>query len=222
MKKTTLVGGCEESSDPSETFPWSPLIKDKEKAHLTPEARSDTPHPHKSKFSPRFQSKSSIAFELSPISEEPEPDAPQFDLDNLPWSPLRCPPLDIACIFGNYRHPLVEKIIPLLQLKHNINLILRASEPPPKPFPIFYIYTEGDNIPKVLRVGNTVSEGHCILIFPDDKKLPSNFAEIECTKLQIKFDQEDYDIKDLENLCQQMSDCTNKVYAKGPSPQWNF
>ncbi len=205
--------------DPSQQLPWSPHFKEQEsKTH------NDTPHPRKSKFSPRFRQGDSIT--LTPISEGAEsdetPTTPVFHPDRLPWSPQFRPPLAIAYIFGNHRHPLVEKIIPILELKHDIKLIFSVSEQPPKPFPLFYLCKGGDNFSKVLEVGNNCSDGHCILIFPDDKKLPANFAEIECKKLQISCDKEEYELKEVENLCQQMSDCTEEVYAKTPSPHEGF
>lgn len=218
-----------DEEDPSQLLPWPPLVKERENIGKSPIGHTDTPHPRTSRFSPRFQLGNEGGITLTPISEGGESDdapctpvssMPQFDPDRLPWSPLPRPRLTIAYVFGNYRHPLVEQIIPLLQLKHEINLICSVSEQPPKPFPLFYLYKEGDNIAKVLKVGNECSDGHCILIFPDDKKLPSNFAEIECTTLLLKVEKETYDPKDIETLCQQMDECTKRVYE--PKASANF
>lgn len=212
--------------DPFDILPWSPQIIEKEKRARSPNAHLDTPHPRKIHFSPRMQFTQVIALELDPIPENQEsdlePQTPQFDSDKLPWSPLSRAPLDIAYIFGNYRHPLVEKIIPLLQLKYDIQLISSVSAQPPKPFPLFYLYTEGDNISKVLRVGNGCSDGHCIIIFPDDKNLPEDLLTYECIKLQITADNTDYDPQALDQLCQQMSDCTKEVYAKDSKLEKSF
>lgn len=215
-----------DEKDLMDLLPWSPLIVEREKPARSPNAHLDTPHPRKTPFSHRIHFSPVIASELAPIPEsqesDPEFQTPQFDCDKLPWSPLSKVPLDIAYIFGNYRHPLIEKIIPLLQLKYDIQLIYSVSAQPPKPFPLFYLYTEGDDISDVLRVGNSCSDGHCILIFPDDKKLPQDSQTFECIKLQISVVNADYNTQALDTLCQQMSDCTKEVYAKDSKLEKSF
>lgn len=217
MKKTsvgnTSVGPQSMADkDPNEGLPWSPQLMSPKKPRVTTKT-----HRARGFSLPERSPQKALsivplvaaadALELEGVAEQ------KFDNDSLPWSPKRQPEMAIAYIFGDHDNPLEKILIQKLREDYQIDLIPRVSKQPPKPFPLFYLYKAGDDIDRVLEVGNASSDGHCIPIFTGNTKLSENMAQIDNITLHIKSENGDYDPIDIGKLCQEMSECTQNVYS---------
>lgn len=219
-------------------LPWSPKIlvgKHASRLELDEESNSNdttlsvtTPSPHTYGYYPKRRE--ILEWDQSGEKKEiPELDLfdgsppPKIKPRQIPWSPQSNAMLEnqIAYIFGNIGD-MTDSVTKYLKFylsrDFKVDLILQVSEQPPKPFPLFYLYTDEYPIDKVISRGNETSDGHLIIIKPEE-------VEIEIPDgvpvLTLPSNWRDNQRAPLKDLCHEMAEQTNQVYETD-SPRNGF
>jgi len=246
-------GNSQDHSDIEEILPWSPALKGgfKEESFTNTPSPSnrkspvsfygqeghqqDTPfHVRRFTLSPKTLNKSLENYSCSEISYSSSEEATtpvSSKVNPSLWSPppngLNNAEPQVAYLFGDKDHPIVEEISNMLDQNHNIKLTRFSEGPPTPPYPLFYIEKKGYNTMCCLLGGRDYSGGNCILIKSTEstlenlEKLPSGIDMFsknnkEHTILEFPANWAD-DEEFLEKFCQEIADCTQRVYeTKAP------